>query len=131
MVQAVSVHLLLNPSGELSRDVLALEDFGSWNFHPLSKDLPQDQRFTEFLIKVRLSSTGETFRKGTVGAIEVRSKNRKALVARVSLKDIYVGPERETVTALLVRDRVCEPLIVTVVADKSRLARELPFKCGE
>lgn len=130
-VKTVSVHLLLSPSGDITEDVLAIKDFGSWNFIPLSKDLPNDQRFNSFLIKVRLAADGETYRRGKFGEVELRSKARKKIVARFPLDSVSFGPEREAVTAFLVRGHVCEPLVLTVNADKSRFVREVPFSCGE
>ena len=130
-VETVSVHLLLSPSGVITPDVLAMKDFGSWNFIPLSKDLPNDQRFYEFLIKVRLAADSETYRRGKFGEVELRSKGREKVLARFPLDRVYIGPEREAVTFFLVRNHVCEPLVLTVNVGKARLIRELPFSCGE
>jgi hypothetical protein len=128
-VKRVSVHLLLSPSGSFSEDIIEMKDFGSWNFKPLSKEISGDERFDSFLVKVRLASSVEVFRK-VAGRIEVRSKNTKRVVASRLLGNVYVG-EGEAVTAMLVHGHVCEPLILTVIVEKSRVKHELPFECGE
>lgn len=132
-VKSVTVHLLLTPSGVLTEDVLGMEDFESWNSRPLSDKLrlPTDQRFYDFLIKVRLSSDGEVLAKRPVGSIEVHGKKMKQLVARAALQNIYLSAGQEYVTGLLVRGHTCEPVVVTVSAHKSRIVRELQFACGE
>jgi hypothetical protein len=55
-LEGVSVHLFLEKSGSLSRDVTAVKDFQSWNFVPSGTGIPDDERFNDILVKVRSCS---------------------------------------------------------------------------
>src|SRR5262245_57533208 len=72
-LEGVSVHLFLEKSGSLSRDVTAVKDFQSWNFVPSGTGIPDDERFNDILIKVELGSSREIFAKGRQGKISLSS----------------------------------------------------------
>ncbi len=130
-VKAVSVHLLLTPSGELSPDVSVMKDFKSWNFAPLAEGFPGGERFYSFLVKVRLDTGKEAYVKGKLGSIEVKSKARNRVLFRKSISGVYFPREGEAVEGFFVQGSVCEPVLVTASTGTSRITKELNFECGE
>jgi len=130
-VKQVSVHLFLIPLGVFSDDVTQMKGFGARNFKPFGSGIPENQRFDSFLIKVRLESGGEQYVKGRIGTIEVRSQKSRQIIERQHIRDLYIGPEGETATAMLIRDHVCEPLLVSVRLAQQRIEQTLSFTCGE
>jgi hypothetical protein len=130
-VRALTVHLLLTPSGEFSGDISAMPGFSSWNFTPTVPVGPDEQQFNSFLIKVRLGSATEAFHKATVGSISVLSRRTKKVLFSSPIRDLYIGPGGEAVVARLVGGHVCEPIIVVATVGPSTVSRNIEFLCGE
>lgn len=130
-VKNVSVHLFLTPSGEFSPDVTEVKNFQSWNFSPIMEGIPDGQRFYSYLIKVRLSTKAEAFLKNEIGVIEVRSKERKRILAKQKISDVYFPHKSEAVVGFFVQGNVCEPVLITAKTKTSTVTKEIIFACGE
>lgn len=130
-IRALSVHLLLTPSGEFSDDVTALPAFMSWNFVPTVQLSPTEQRFDSYLVKVRLASPSEALYKGRIGKIEVFGRLSKKVLFTSPVHNLYIGASGETVVARLVEGSACEPVMVAVSIGSSRTSKNIEFMCGE
>ena len=130
-VRALTVHLLLTPSGEFSGDIAAMPGFSSWNFTPTVPVGSDDQRFNSFLIKIRLAGETESFHKASVGSISVLSRRTKKVLFSSPIRGLYIGPSGEAVVARLVDGHVCEPITVVAAVGPSSVWRDIEFLCGE
>jgi len=130
-VKNVSVHLFLTPSGEFSPDITEVKNFESWNFSPIMEGIPEGQSFYSYLIKVRLGTKAEAFLKGEIGVIEVRSKERKRILAKQTISNVYFPYKSEAVVGFFVQGNVCEPVLITAKTKASTVTKEVLFECGE
>ena len=127
----VSVHLFLENTGTFSDDITSIFGFSAWNFRPSGLGFSADDRFDSFLIKVWLSSEGETFQAGEQARVKVKSEKTGEIIFEAPIKGVYIGREGRTVKPLLVSGHVCEPLVVEVQGRPKTITKILPFKCGE
>jgi hypothetical protein len=132
-VRAVSVHLLLSPSGEFSEDITELPAFSSWNFRPIDpvKPVNERERFDSYIIKIRFGAAREVFQTGKVGEIVLRSIKTKKVLFTSSVENLYIGESGETVLARLVQGHVCEPVEIVASTGKSKITKRIDFACGE
>ena len=127
----VTVHLFFEISGTFSADITRIKNFSSWNFVPMGRGLPDNDRFNAFLIKVKLGSKSEVFAEGRQATVRVlRSENAEVLVEQ-QLENIYVGPSGAATKPILVTGHVCEPLDVVVAGGGKTVKKHLAFNCGE
>jgi len=127
----VSVHLLLENTGAISDDITSIFGFSAWNFRPSGLGFSSDDRFGSFLIKVWLSSEGETFQAGEQARVRVKSEKTGKMIFEAPIKGVYIGREGRTVKPFLVSGYVCESLVVEVQGRPKTITKILPFKCGE
>jgi hypothetical protein len=129
-LDSFSVHLFLEDSGALSRDITKITDFHSWNFKS------DEGKADAILIKIRFRSDGEAFAKGEQSKVIVTTQAKKhdgsnRIITSERLKDIYVGPQGNSYRAIFVPDIGCTPLKVTVTEGRKTLTEKLDFACGE
>jgi hypothetical protein len=133
-LDSVSVHLFLEDSGTLSRDIATVTDFSSWNG---SSD---EGRADAILIMVRFRSSGEAFAKGEQARVLVTTQKSRFVVTSQAenrvikserLKDIYIGPQGTTYRAVFVPGVGCTPLKITVTGGSKVFTKKLDFACGE
>jgi hypothetical protein len=130
-VVAASVHLLMSPSGEFSEDVAAREGFSSWNFKPSVPIGQPDQEFHSYLVKVRLKASSEAVLKGKIATISVLRRDDHRVLYESKIGNLYFPAGGEAVVARMVDGLVCEPVTVVVTAGRSRVSKDLDFRCGE
>lgn len=130
-VVAASVHLLMSPSGEFSEDVASRDGFSSWNFKPSVSAEQSDQEFHSYLVKVRLKADREVFLKGKTATISVLRRDDHQVLYESKIGNLYFPSGGEAVVARMVDGLVCEPVTVVVSAGKSRVSKDLDFRCGE
>ena len=131
-IEDFGVHLFLEKSGRLSKDVTKMEDFWSWNFRPVTEQISNAETFHDFLVKVTLKSDeGDIFKEGEVVTLVIKRRDdNKTLITR-TLKDIYIGSDKTLYKGIWIADHECEALIISAtVADKT-ITKELKFGCGE
>lgn len=131
-VRAVSVQVLLSPSGEFSENIADWPGTGfvSWNF-ALIDPLREGERFDSYIVKVRFGAAREVFQKGKVGDIVLRSFKTKKVLFASSVEDLYVGRSGETVIARLIQGNVCETVEIVASVGKSKITKRVNFACGE
>lgn len=127
----VSVHLFLENKGQWSADVSQDPDFLAWNFHPMGSGFTDRDRFDTFMIKVRFLARGETYEPATIATVRLISKRTKKVIVSKTVRELYVGANREVFVPLVVEDHVCEPMTVEVTESKKVLTRNLEMACGE
>lgn len=130
-VTAVSVYLLMSPSGEFSEDVATVEGFRSWNFEPSVPVGQPDQRFDSYLVKVRLKTDRAGFLKGKIATISIRRRNSHRVLYVSKVVNLYFPEGGEAVVARMVDGLICEPVTVVVSAGRSQVSKNLDFRCGE
>jgi hypothetical protein len=57
-LEAVEVRLFMRNTGEFSKDVLQMKDFGAWNNRANGSDFAENSEFSDFLIRLVFSSPG-------------------------------------------------------------------------
>lgn len=129
-LDSVSVHLFLTKSGALSPGVETIDGFGAWNFSLQGKDV-DGERFYSFLIKVRLTASGETFAKGPQADVVVAHRRTKRIVKRERIADVYIGTNGWTIVPVWVADGACGPFDIVVTGGGKRIAKSLEAACGE
>ena len=130
-VGGVTVHLFFEITGTFSADVTRIKNFSSWNFVPMGKGLPDNDRFNAFLVKVELTSRQEVFAEGRQATVRVRQAETGKVLVEQALDDIYVGPGGSVTKPVLVTGHVCEPLDVVVEGGGKTVKKHLAFNCGE
>jgi hypothetical protein len=126
----VSVHLFLQKSGTLSADVTKVEGFAAWNVYAEAAGF-EGGKFNGFLIGVRFTARGEAFAKGRQATIVLRDRQSGKTLETRTISDVYVGPEGEVHWPLFVMGRDCVPLEIVATGGKTRIVKQLNFKCGE
>jgi hypothetical protein len=132
-IRALSVHVLLSPSGEFSENIADLPGSGfvSWNFELADPAVKEGERFDSYIIKVRFGAVQEAFQRGKVGTIVLRSFKTKKVLFASSVENLYIGQSGETVIARLVQGNVCESVEIIASAGKSKITKRIDFACGE
>jgi len=130
-LDSVSVHLFLEDSGELSRDVTSIPDFLAWNFHPIGEGIPDGERFHSFLVKVSFYSTYDAFEPGVVAQVKITNKETGKQILARTIRGVYVGQSQISHVAVFVDGHECEQLIVEVTSPKKTIKKTLRFSCGE
>ncbi len=130
-LDAVTVHLFLETSGQLSADVTSMGFFETRNSKALGSDLPENEMYDSFLVKSAFSAGQETFQPGPIATLRITAKKtRKVIVAR-TIRDLYVGPSGKTYVPIFVAGRQCEPIAIEVKSGARAIRKELEFTCGE
>lgn len=130
-LDAVSVHLFLETSGTLSADVTANEGFHARNFVPSGRNMPQDERFHDVLVRLRFTARTEIFAEGPQAELVVAERTSKKVILRRRIADLYVGSRGWTFVPVFLADVACKPLTVTATGGGKRIAKTLEFSCGE
>ena len=130
-LNSVSVHLFLDKSGALSKDITAIPNFHSWNFSSIPEGIPEDEHFRAILIKLRITAPGEHFAKGVVADVTLTNLNTKKVVKRARVADTYIGTEGAVFVPVLVDDAACGPFDLVVTGKGKRIAKKLEIHCGE
>ena len=130
-LDAVSVHLFLTTSGTLSPDVTAIPGFFSRNFSPHGEGIGADERFNDFIVRVRLTSPRETFAKGTQAEVVVTNRATKKVIKRERVADVYIGSNGWTFKPVFVPNAACGPFDVVVTGGGRKIIKALEATCGE
>jgi hypothetical protein len=130
-LDAVSIHLFLATSGTLSPDVEAIDGFGARNFGLQGKGFADNERFYSALIRVRFTSKGEVFAKGTQAQVVVTDRWRKRVVRRERIADLYIGSHGFTHVPVFLADAACGPFEIVVTGGGRKIVRQLEATCGE
>jgi hypothetical protein len=130
-LDAVSIHLFLATSGALSADVETIEGFGARNFSLQGQGIAGNERFYSALIRVRFTSKGEVFAKGTQAQVVVTDRWRKRVVRRERIADLYIGSHGYTHVPVFLPDAACGPFEIVVTGGGRRIVRQLESTCGE
>jgi hypothetical protein len=130
-VDSVSVHLFLDKSGSLSKDITTIPNFSTWNFVADGEGIPDREHFHSILIKVRVTAPGEHYAKGLLATVTLTNRETKKIVKRKRLENIYIGSEGATFEPVFVDDAACGPFDLVVSGGGKRIAKSLEIKCGE
>lgn len=130
-LDAVSIHLFLATSGTLSPDVETIKGFGAWNFSVQGEGLADNERFYAALVRVRLTSPGEVFAKGTQAQVTVTHRRTKRVVKRERIADVYIGSHGWTFMPVFLPDAACGPFEVVVTGNGRKIVKQLEAACGE
>jgi hypothetical protein len=130
-LDAVSVHLFLATSGTLSPDVETIEGFGARNFSLFGKGFADNERFYSALIRVRFTSNGEVFAKGTQAEVTVTDRWKKRVVKRERIADLYIGSHGWTFVPVFLQNAACGPFEIVVTGGGRKIVRQLEATCGE
>lgn len=130
-LDAVSVHLFLATSGTLSPDVETIEGFGARNFSLFGKGFAESERFYSALIRVRFTSMGEVFAKGTQAEVVVSDRWKKRVVKRERIADLYIGDHGFTHVPVFLPNAACGPFEIVVTGGGRKIVRQLEVSCGE
>lgn len=130
-LDSVSVHLFLDKSGTLSKDITAIPNFHSWNFSSISEGIPENEHFRAILIKLRITAPGEHFAKGAVADVTLTNLHTKKVIKRARVADVYIGTEGAMFFPVFVDDAACGPFDLVVIAKGKRIAKKLEIHCGE
>jgi hypothetical protein len=129
-LESVSVHLFLEKSGALSRDITTMKDFHSWDFVPFGDGIPEGERFDDILIKIALGSAKEIFAKGRQGEISLLSGENGKPVETRAIQDVYLK-DGKSYRAFYVSGVACKPLVLMATVGGKTVRKDLPFRCGE
>lgn len=131
-LDAVTVHLFLEKSGQLSPDITSMNSFSCRNFAPSGDGLPEGERFHSFLIKLAFSAPKESFSGATVAVVKlINNKTRKVILSR-TIRNLYVGPNKQSFVGIFVEEgHECDNMTVDVVSSDQKIVKEIPFTCGE
>jgi hypothetical protein len=130
-LSAVSAHLFLENTGELSADVWSMSEFYAVNGRPDVGDFPENSRFSSFVIKLRFQASGEAFEPKVVAEVRLTDKKTKKVIVNQSVRGVYIGPSGITFVPIYVEHHECDWLIVEVRSGGKVVTKELPFVCGE
>jgi hypothetical protein len=131
-LDSVTVHLFLESSGELSRDVTSVPDFMAANFEPMGQGIPNGERFHSFLIKVTFRATGEVWEPGVVAEVRVINKRTGKRILSRTIRGVYVGRSQHlSHVPIFVEGHECEQLVIEVRSPEKTIKKELPFACFE
>lgn len=127
-----SVHLFFEETGELSPDIFKLEQFGVWNFtaHWKGND---GGKFSGFLVRVQMQSRtrGDVFAEGRQAQVVLRDRRTKKILRSWTISDVYISDKGIGYRAQFFAGLDCSLMEATLVADGTRVTRDLPFACGE
>ena len=124
------VHLFLDKSGTLSKDILTIPNFRSWNFSTDAEGIPDGGHFRAILITLRITAPGEHFAKGKVADVTLTNHDKK-VVKRARVADVYIGTEGAIFAPVFVEDAACGPFDLVVTGKGKRIAKRLEIHCGE
>ena len=130
-LENVSVHLFLEKSGVLSKNVINAKEFFTHNFHPFGEGFDDNEVFHELLIKVSFTSNSESYNPDYVARIELITVKDNEVVFVKDIKSIYVGQEMRIYKGIWVQGHECEKLMLKVSAKDNVITHLLPFHCGE
>jgi hypothetical protein len=130
-LDAVSIHLFLATSGMLSPDLETIKGFGARNFSVQGEGIADNERFYAVLIKVRLTSKGETFAQGQQAQVTVTDRRTKKVVRRERIADVYIGSHGWTFVPVFLPDAACGPFDVVVTGSGRKIAKAIEATCGE
>ena len=130
-LDAVTLHLFLEKSGQLSPDVAAIADFKSWNSSPSGAGLPDGDLFEAILIEVHFTSKNEIFAKGRQATVTVKHRRTGKVLMRRSIRDVYIDRDGKVTKPVFLDGHSCTPLIVTVASGKEKITKTLDLECGE
>lgn len=127
-----SVHLFFEESGELSPDIFKLEEFGVWNFSAHWKG-NNGGKFSGFLVRVKMQSRarGDVFAEGKQAQLVLRDRKTKKILRSWTISDVYVSDKGIGYRAQFFTGLDCNLMEVALIADGTRITRDLPFACGE
>ncbi len=127
-----SVHLFFEESGELSPDIFKLEEFAAWNFSAQWKG-NNGGKFSGFLVRVKMQSRakGDVFAEGRQGQIVLRDPKTKKMLRSWSITDVYINDKGTSYRGQFFTGLDCNAMEIALIADGTRITRDLPFACGE
>lgn len=129
-LDAVSVHLFYERSGQLSPDITNIREFGTHNFHPFGEGVPDEEIFHSFLIKLSFSAPKETFEPGLVATLRLTNDEKKVILKR-EIRSLYIPESGRINKGLWVEGHECEMLTLEVTDNGQTVTKRLPFHCGE
>jgi hypothetical protein len=130
-LEAVTVHVFLETSGHLSADVTSMRFFETRNGMALGSDLPDEEMYDSFLVKLAFSAPRETFQPGSIATVRITAKKTGRIVLVRTIRDLYVGPAGRTHIPIFVAGRQCEPVAIEVRSAARTIRKEVEFTCGE
>jgi len=130
-LEAVTVHVFLETSGLLSPDVTSMRFFETRNGKALGSDLPEEEMYDSFLVKIAFSAPNEVFQPGSIATVRITGKKTRRVVLVRTIRDLYVGPAGRTHIPIFVAGRQCEPIAIEVRSGARTIRKELEFTCGE
>lgn len=127
-----SVHLFFEESGELSPDIFKLEEFGVWNFGAHWKG-NNGGKFSGFMVRVKMQSRarGDVFAEGKQAQVVLRDRKTKKTLRSWTISDVYVSDKGIGYRAQFFTGLDCNLMEAALIADGTRITRDLPFACGE
>jgi hypothetical protein len=90
-----------------------------------------EERFYAVLIKVRLTSKGEVFAKGTQAQVVVTDRRTKKVVRRETIADVYIGSHGWTFVPVFLPNAAFGPFDVAVTGGGRKIAKAIEATCGE
>ena len=130
-LNSVTIHLFLATSGTLSPDIETIAGFGARNFSVQGEGLADNERFDAVLIKVRFTSKGEVFAKGTQAQVVVTDRWKKRIVRREQIANVYIGSHGHTYVPVFLPDAACGPFEVVVTGGGRKIVKQIEATCGE
>ena len=128
-VDDFSVHLFMTETGKLSPDIFKIEELGVFNAAVQGKDF-EGGKFEGYVISLRFTAPGEVFAKGPQARVILRTHKGKTAKS-FTVSGVYVGDSKVAYHPLFITGLDCEPVEVIVTSHGKRIAKELPFACGE
>jgi len=127
-----SVHLFFEESGELSPDIFKLEEFGVWNFSAQWKG-NNGGKFSGFMVRVKMQTRagGDVFAEGKQAQFLLRDRKTKKTLRSWTISDVYVSDKGVGYRGQFFTGLDCNLMEAMLVADGTRITRDLPFACGE
>ena len=130
-LEAVTVHLYLEGSGQLSSDVLSVPEFFARNFTPMGVGIPDGEKFHTFLVRLSFVAPKESYERGSLAEVRISNEQTGKVVLSRTVKGIYVGPTKRAYVPIFIEGHECEPMILEVKSADKTFKKQLPFSCGE
>ena len=130
-LNSVTIHLFLASSGTLSPDVETIKGSGAWNFSVQGEGIADNERFYAVLIKVRMTSKGEVFAKGTQARVVVTDRRTKKVVRRERVADLYIGSHGWTFVPIFLPNAACGPFEIVATGGGREIVKQIEAACGE
>jgi hypothetical protein len=128
-VEDFSVHLFMTETGKFSPDIFGLQELAVFNGSAVGKDF-EGGKFEGYVISLRFSAPGEVFAQGPQARVILRTRKGKT-AKNFTVSGLYVSDSKVAYHPLFITGLDCEPVEIIVTSHGKRIAKELPFMCGE